>query len=242
MFGLTPLEVLLVWIAVTIGSTVQAAVGFGMALIAAPPLLLIHAPLVPGPLMAASLVLTGLTAYRDRASVDVAGVGWALAGRCLGTVAAAGFLVVATQRTFDLGFGVLVIAGVALSLLGARMVPSPRNSVVAGALSGLMGTVSSIGGPPMALLYQDAGAARLRGTLSIYFVIGTAMSIVALVLIGKMETREWVLSGLLATPMLLGFLCAEPLRARLQHAPVRPAVLGLSFASGLAVLARALSG
>ena len=53
-------------------------------------------------------------------------------------------------------FGGLILLGVCLSLSGLRLPPIRGVLVGAGALSGVMGTVASIGGPPMALLYQDA--------------------------------------------------------------------------------------
>ena len=49
---------------VVLASSVQASLGFGLGLIAAPVLLLIDAQLVPGPLMASGIVLTAAIAYR----------------------------------------------------------------------------------------------------------------------------------------------------------------------------------
>ena len=57
--------------------------------------------------------------------------------------------------------------------------PRRRNVVLAGATSGLLGTATSIGGPPMALVWQRNSGARLRGTMSGFFLIGSVMSIVA---------------------------------------------------------------
>lgn len=219
----------------------QAAAGFGLALIAAPILLLIDPAFIPGPLTAASLVLTALVAYRDRAGIDLHGVGWAMIGRVLGTGAAAAFLAIATARVFDLAFGLLVLLGVGLSLAGMQFRPSRNSSMVAGGLSGLMGTISSIGGPPMALLYQRVDAERLRGTLAGFFLLGATLSVVALAWVGRFGRAEWQLSLLLAPAMAIGFAVANPLRSVMNPSRVRPLVLSLSFLSAVAVLWRALA-
>jgi uncharacterized membrane protein YfcA len=151
---------------------------------------------------------------------------------------AAWFLVVASRAAFDMAFGFLVLFGVVLSLLGLHVRPTPTGTAIAGALSGLMGTISSIGGPPMALLYQDSGVARLRGTLSGYFVVGTTLSIVVLAAIGRYGRDEIVLSLLLTPPMVLGFYSAAPLRRFVHEGTIRPLVLGLSSCSAVVVLWR----
>jgi hypothetical protein len=48
------------------------------------------------------------------------------------------------------------------------------------AIAGVMGTATSIGGPPMALVWQGHQGSRLRGTMSAFFMIGSAVSLVSL--------------------------------------------------------------
>jgi uncharacterized membrane protein YfcA len=238
---LEPLQLAIALLACTVGAAVQAAAGFGLALIAAPILVLLEPAFVPGPLTAASLALTVLVAARDHAAMDLHGIGWALVGRVFGTAAAAVFLSLATPRVFDLAFGLLVFLGVGLSLAGFHVAPARGSAIVAGGLSGLMGTISAIGGPPMALLYQRAGAERLRGTLAGFFVLGTGLSLGALAYVGRFGPAEWQLSLWLTAPMVVGFIAAAPLRSRMDANRVRPLVLGLSFVSAVAVLWRALT-
>jgi uncharacterized membrane protein YfcA len=224
----------------TLGAAVQSAAGFGMGMISAPFLLLIYPPLIPGPLMASSLALTALVVHRDRAHVDLHGVGFALAGRVVGIALAATFLVVATQQVFDVVFAGLVLFAVLLSAVGVDVQPTRGTTVLAGCLSGLMGTISSIGGPPMALLYQRAGGARLRGTLGGYFAVGVSLSLIALALVGRYGLEEVLLTLFLVPPMVAGFFIAAPVRHLLPDRAVRPLVLVLSGVSGLVVLVRAL--
>ncbi len=235
------LEAALVLAVVAAGSAVQAAAGFGVALIAAPVLLLVYGPLIPGPLIAASTLLTVLMAYRDRHAIDFHGLAWALSGRVIGTAAAAVFLSLASQDAFDVAFAVMVLAGVLVSLVGVRIEPRPASSAAAGALSGLMGTISSIGGPPMALLYQHAGGPRLRATVSGFFVIGSTMSLSVLAAVGRFGAEEIGLALFLCPAVVVGYALAGPLRDRIDSTGVRPLILGLCSASAAFVLWRVLA-
>jgi len=239
---ITPEQIALALGFVLLGATLQATVGFGMALIAAPTLLLIYPEFVPGPLMAASMILTGLVVWSERSHVDLSGMASAAVGRIVGTAAAAVFLVFASTHLFDLAFGLLVVLGVVLSAMHPALVPTRATAAIAGAVSGLMGTISAIGGPPMALLYQNAGAARLRSTLAGFFVLGTTISVVALWAVGRFGVEEVWLSILLCPAMAAGFFLAVPLRSRVSGRAIRPLVLGLSLAAAALVLWRTLPG
>ena len=59
----------------------QASVGIGLSLIAAPVLMLIDRALVPGPLLTSSIVLGVLMALRDRDAIDTYHLRFALLGR-----------------------------------------------------------------------------------------------------------------------------------------------------------------
>ena len=70
------------------------------------------------------------------------------------------------------------------------MVKRPSTLFGAGVLSGFMGTVSGIGGPPVALLYQHESGRTLRATLPRYFLVGGAITMVTLVAVGKLGRAE----------------------------------------------------
>jgi uncharacterized protein len=235
-----PSMIALVLVLVALGAALQGVAGFGMALIVAPPLMLIAPELIPGPLIAGGVVLTGAVAYRERASIDYSGIRFSLAGRAMGTGLAAVFLAHASPRSFDLAFGLLVVSGVALSISGLRVRLNPVTAGLAGLLSGLMGTISSVGGPPMALLYQHSGAAKLRATLAAYFVFGVVFSLVALHSVGRFGWLELKMALLLTPGMLGGFFLVKPLQSRLRESMIRPIILSLALVSGGWVIWRAL--
>ncbi|MEE3327655.1 MAG: sulfite exporter TauE/SafE family protein [Myxococcota bacterium] len=237
---LEPTDLMLALCIVALAAALQSAVGFGLALVAAPFLLMIDARLIPGPLVLASLALTGLTAYRDRADIDLQGMGAALLGRAVGTVLAAVFLAFASTFFFDLAFGSLVMTAALLSGAGLHFTANRSSALIAGGASGLMGTISSIGGPPMAIIYQNSSTGTLRGTLAGYFAAGTAFTLIALWWVGRFGQDE-VLLGLMLTPgTIVGFGLGHISRGLVPDKVIRPLIVGLSFLSGLFVLVRAL--
>jgi uncharacterized membrane protein YfcA len=238
---LQPTDLMLALFIVALAAALQSAIGFGLALVAAPFLLMIDPRLIPGPLVMASLALTALTAYRDRAHIDLQGMGAALVGRALGTVLAAIFLALASTFFFDLAFGSLVMLAAILSGAGLHFRANRTSALIAGGASGLMGTISSIGGPPMAIIYQNASTGTLRGTLAGYFAAGTVLTLAALWSVGRFGEEE-ILLGLMLTPgTVVGFGLGHISRDFFPKQIIRPLIIGLSFFSGLFVLIRALA-
>ena len=226
--------------AVCAGATVHGAVGFGLALVSAPILMLIDSRLVPAPLMFCALVLTLLIGHRERRSMDIPGISFALLGRIPGTALGAAALAVFPAREMTLLFGTLVLVAVGMSASGLHIRPRRWALVGAGAISGFMGTTSAIGGPPMALVYQHVSGSRLRGTLSAYFIFGTIISLIALRAVGRFESYEIHCSAALVPGILLGFAISTRLTPILDGRHTRPAVLLVSAAGGLAVILKQL--
>lgn len=64
----------------------------------------------------------------------------------------------------------------------------------AGFFSGLFGTSSAIGGPPMALLLQHQEANQLRGNLSAFFVFSSIISLVVQIPVGFFTLHHLVIT------------------------------------------------
>lgn len=237
---LSPIEILGAIATITVGATVQSSAGFGLGLVAAPILLIIEPAFIPGPLLVAGLAMALLISVRDRKGMDLRGLQVAILGRIVGIIPAIYILSTASPKVFSLIFASFVLMAVFLSLLGFSLSHTPRRLFVAGMLSGLMATVSSIGGPPIALIYQRSKGLQLRGTLSGYFTVGAALSLLALLLSGQFDWQDAQLALLLLPGIGLGFMLSRPLVRRLEQSETRPLVLGLSFSAAIAVLVRTL--
>jgi uncharacterized membrane protein YfcA len=221
---------------VFIGATVQASIGIGLGMIASPLLLLADPDFIPAAIMLAVLPLTLTIAWVDRQHVAPRDVGFAVLGRVPGTIA--GALVVASMS--DVVLAVLVAGSVLLavvaSLTGRLFRPTDRALVVAGLASGFAGTTTGVGGPPMALTYQNSDAATMRATISAFFSIGSVMSIVALWLAGEIGTRQLELTALILPGVALGVITARRVKHLLRPEVVRPAVLVICSTAAIALL------
>ncbi|MGH3662939.1 MAG: TSUP family transporter [Micromonosporaceae bacterium] len=227
-------------LAVLAGSAVQGGVGFGMTLIATPCVMLADPSLMPGSLLMTAAVLALFSVARDRHEVDWPALGWAFAGRAPGTAVGAGLVAVASPRLLGALVGAAVLGGV---LVTARTVEIPirRSSlVVAGAVAGVSATTTSIGGPPLALLYQHTPGPRMRGTLGVFFLAGALLSLLALAVTRELELREVLAGGFMLPFMAAGFSLSTPLRRRLDAGWLRHAVLLVAGVSAIVLLARSI--
>jgi len=225
---------------VAFAACVQASVGFAYALIAAPLLQLVSPELVPGPVLVSSFMLSGLTAWRERASIDRRGVRIALTGRIPGAVLAGFAIGLLPAKSYDVLFGTVVLVAVLICLWTKGVRPTTPALLIAGFASGIMGTLTAVGGPPIALVYQNSKGPELRSTLNAYFAIGCLISIAVLTYAGQFEVKHLLL-GLASMPLIgVGFYASRFTRDRVDGPRLRPAVLWLAALSSLAVVIKAL--
>ena len=235
---MSPGEILTVVLTVLFGATLQGSVGFGMGLLASPILILIDPGFVPGPILLSTTVLTVLLVYRERTAIDFHGIQWAMVGRLVGTVLASAILLVVSADQLVLLIGVFILSAVGMSLSGFRFDPIRPVLVVAGMLSGLLGTIASVGGPPMALVYQHAAGARIRSTMSGFFLLGTILSLGALWYVGRFGAYEIQLTLVMLPSVLTGFVLSKWTAVYVDRGYVRPAVLSVAAGAGLLVIIR----
>ena len=91
-------------------SALQAGTGMGMALLAAPLLVLIDPALVPGPMLCAVVVLSVAVGWRERTSIDRRSLGLALLGLTGGSVVGAVTLAVLSGLHLAPIFAVVILA------------------------------------------------------------------------------------------------------------------------------------
>jgi uncharacterized protein len=218
---------------VTTGAALQGSAGFGFALLSAPILAFVDRRLVPGPLVVAVTLLLVLTAWRERSAVDLRGLGWILGGRVPGTVLGALALTRLGERALSTALGVLVLLAVAISLRSVRLVRTPPLLLFAGVVSGVMGTTAALGGPAVAVLYQHERGALVRSTLATYFLMGAAMSLGALALVGRLGGREVVMGVALMPGIVVGFAASRWTSRWLDGGRTRNAVLLVAAIAGL---------
>jgi uncharacterized protein len=223
-----------------LGGLLQGAIGFGFALMIAPALAMIDTTLVPGTPIMLAIALGGASMIRNRAGMYRSSWLMAVVGSIPGTVLGGLAVVALPERGLAIVLAISVLGSVALSVSGIDARPTTRTLLAAGAVSGFTGTSTSIGGPPVALLYQHAPGDEIRGVLAGYFFITGAMSAAMLGASGELDTHQLRIAAGLVAPMLVGLVFARPLHPLVDRGFTRPAVLGVCTAAAIVLLARQL--
>ncbi|WP_026970543.1 sulfite exporter TauE/SafE family protein [Aliagarivorans marinus] len=221
---------------VFLGALVQYTVGFGMAVVAAPLLFLLSPIYVPGPLVILALVVSILSSYENRKNISLGGLKAALIGRLPGSIVGGVLLTQIDVSELSLWLGVAVLIAVVISLLPFRVNPTPRRLAVAGFLSGFMGTSTSIGGPPMALLMQHQQADLLRANLAAFFLASSLMSLAVQIPTGYMSWQHLMASLPLIPAVILASRASKKVRRWLPPEQMRYWSLGLCAISGLTAI------
>lgn len=226
--------------AVLAGAFIQGTGGLGFAMFAAPVAAVLHPELVPGPMLMLGGTVSLLAATREPASIDFRFAGIALGGRVAGSLVAGLVIGLAPKTAFAIAFALLILAAVALSVAVPRVRATPATLSIAGFGSGLMGTITSVGAPPMGLVMQNEAPARLRATIGAFLTLGAVVSIAVLAWAGRFGPRELTLGAFLLLPMAIGFALSSRMVKRIDGRIVRRVVLGVSAVSALILLAQNL--
>jgi uncharacterized membrane protein YfcA len=200
-------------------------------------LVLIDPAFVPAPITIAALGLNVLLIRRERDGFDPQ-VRYAMVGLVPGAVVAGVTLASLPEHGLGVLFAVLVMIAVALSAVGLSIRPAPATLLGAGVVSGFMGTISGIGGPPVAIVYQRSPARMLRATLPRFFMLAGAIALGTLVVVGKVGRDELVAAVALLPGALGGYFLSPWLTRHIDRRAARPVVLLLSAIAALTVLAR----
>lgn len=163
-------------------------------------------------------------------------------GRLPATVA--GVLIVAAvpARVLQGLVGAIVLLMVVISAIRLTIPRTRLTLVGAGALTGLTGTASGIGGPPIAIVLADDPPPRARATMGLVFLVGVLVGLAGLAAAGSV-TPDAVGGGLVLLPAaVVGFTVSVRVRRHLSNEGFRRGVLLLSAVTAAILLVRVLLG
>lgn len=223
---------------IIIAAIAQSSLGVGFGVVAAPILALIDPAMLPGPLQVLAMLISLMVVVRDRRDLRFGHLSYALAGRILASILGALTASLLGEREFMILFAVLILLAVALSLSGRRVAPTRGNLFLAGSASGYMGTITSVGTPPMALVYQYSPGAEVRANMSAFFSIGALVSIISLMGFGAFDRTEMVFAVTLIPALIVGFLLSGYVKPYTDNGWMRPAMLVLCVLASLTLLAK----
>ena len=215
------MEIVIAVAVIFVGSYVQSSIGFGLAIIAAPVLFFIDPVYVPAPITISAFTLSLANAAKHWHSISFEGLKFAIIGRIPGTIAGGLLLFWIGQEQLALWLGISVIVAVLLSFSNVVLKPTPSALLSAGFLSGFMGTSTSIGGPPMALLYQHEENDFIRANMAAFFCVSCLMSLIMLAIVGEFGMEHVLTSLPLMPATLLGYWVAMKTLHRISHQNLR---------------------
>jgi uncharacterized protein len=184
---LSLVDYVIISLGVGLGALAQGAVGFGANLLAVPVLAAIAPAALPGTMILLPLPLQLAMIRHEHHGIAWRDVAWSTLGRLPGVVVGTWIVTAVALDQLSVLTGAAVLAGVVVSLVATSVPVNRTSSLTAGFVSGTLGTATSIGGPPLALLYQHHQGRVLRPTLAACFLLGTALSVPSLMLAGVME-------------------------------------------------------
>jgi hypothetical protein len=142
-------------VAVAAGAVIQGSIGFGYALLAVPAMVLLLAWTVRVTPLFLALSMTLLMSAREWRSIDLGGFALIIAGRLFGTVGGVVLLVLAPKGFLSMLTGSLILTAALGSFLNPTFEVNKRTRLAGGVASGVVGTVATLGGTSLALVYQD---------------------------------------------------------------------------------------
>ena len=230
-------EFVVVALALFAGALVQGSLGFGMVLVAFPVLVITEPELLPQTTMIVALPMIVSLAWRHRGGAIWRDVGLVTFGRLPGIALAIGILSIASPRAIGLLAGATVLGAVAVSFWAPAVPKTTSNLVLAGVVSAVFGTAVSIGGPPLALLFQHEAGPRLRSTMTSIMVFGAPLSLFFLTLTGQVDGTD-LRTGLALAPFsIVGSYSARWAIPYVDH-QLRPIILTVCAVGAIIAMAR----
>ncbi|MEM9192660.1 MAG: sulfite exporter TauE/SafE family protein [Myxococcota bacterium] len=224
-----------------IASAIQGTIGFGFAIASVPILSLVDPHLAPVPQLLVVLPLSLVVLYRERKDVDLKGIGWVLVGRIPGAAIGLLLLKLASPVILDFLIAGMVMVAVVIIASGASIRRNKGTELGAGVLSGAFAMVSSIGGPPIALLYREAKGATIRSSLAVIFCVGLTITITTRAVAREMAVSDLIIGAILIPGMFLGFYISRHLTGIAEGKPLRVGILVVAGLSAIALVIRAVS-
>ena len=236
----SPVEIVIAIVVSAIGAALQGVVGFGFGVLSVPILTILNPDFTPIPQLMLALPLTTTIALRDRRHLDLRGAGWVIAGRFPGALLGVLLLGALAGRTIDAVIAVVVITATVTIALGWSVQRTSFTEFLAGVTSGITGTVSAIGGPPVALIYHDSPGATIRSTLSTIFIIGLTINLATLTAFGAIQGSDLTTAAILLPGMLVGLTLSGPIASRFDDRAIRRVVLITAGLAGLGLAMKVL--
>lgn len=195
---------LLCFFTIFLGAIIQSSVGFGFGISAAI-LILFDPRLVPGTILVMGTFLATTNAIISFKNIYTKDLIVSLSGRILGSLISLPLLLLTFgKESFLIVFAIILIIAVYFSAKKFNIVANAKNVFLASTISGFMGTITGIGGPPMGIVYQNSKSVNVSATLNAFFSIGAFISVIMLMYTGIIHKIDFYKALMLLPAVILG--------------------------------------
>ena len=237
---LTLSELLLCCGIVIFASVLQVSIGMGFGMLASPLVALVKPELVPGSILAMGLFVAFSGAWRERSNISMNELKLGVVGRVIGSIMAFGMLLIIPDvESFFIIFGVIMLIAISMTAFGNKIPFSDKSLLNLSVVSGVIGSITAVGAPPMALIYHDKDPAIVRPTLNAFFFSGSALGLISLGLSGWISVQDFLAAVLFIPAMFVGILISEPFK-KLPSALMSKLLLSLSAIASILLILRGL--
>lgn len=231
----------LAFLAVFVGAFVQTSIGFGLAIVSSPLLFYLDPLFVPAPITIAALTNSLFGSWHFRKHLSLRGLLAAAVARVPGSLVGAGLLLLVSVQSLAVLIALVIVVGMVANFTRVNIPYNRVSLAIAGFLSGVMGTATAIGGPPMAIVMQGQQANAIRGNLAAFFIFSCVISLIILTLIGYVGRQQLVLAMPLIPAAWLGGWVASRLSGRINERWITLATIVLCGFSVIVMLSQYLA-
>ncbi|WP_296182559.1 sulfite exporter TauE/SafE family protein [uncultured Corynebacterium sp.] len=218
------------------GTITQGTIGFGLDTIATPIIALIRPELVPTLILLLALCISSYTLARTYHETSWRVIGISSLARIPGSLVGAWAIASLSPNGLSIFIGCAVLFAMTLSSLGWSPRPTTLNTLMAGVASGILGTSTSIGGPPMALIMKRFDPDRTRGTLAGTFVLGTLVSLIILAFSGQISSTQMGAAAAYLPLVIVGLIAANHLNQFIDRNLLNRIVLIVAISAALMLI------
>lgn len=220
-------------------SVLQAATGFGFAIISIPFFLFIFGPHEAIQLnILLSIIICLIVSWRNRRKIERGLLTRLVWGSLVGVLPGAALFVFLDERPLKIFISVVILLSAALLLAQKGLKASPGKELTAGVFSGLLTASTGMGGPPLMIYFLGTKTDKttIHAATNAYFVIVSIISFLLLFIARPLAAPIWT-AGLLAIPFLLaGMLLGQWLFTKINQQLFLKIIYLLLIVSGLYML------
>lgn len=232
-------QLIIAFVIVFVASTAQSVFGMGWGMIAAPLLALMNPELIPS-----TIVFLGFFAALYPSFRYFRDINWhiykpSICGRALGSIIAGWITAyVVASGKIEITLGIVLLISIIISIFTIKKIKqNATNHFIAGTASGILGTVVGVGGTPMGIIYQNENPIMVRANNNAFFVVGSLISFVILLLAGVMKIYHILFGFLLLPPLFLASYVSRYL-IKYSNNILKPYILTICTISSILLIAR----